>query len=94
MTEMKIDISDLKSEGSDFIKELAKFLKEKTNVDIETATNQLTMKGEGKAISRVYVRVLLRKFLHHQGLKETFRAIGGKENALVIKAIKVTEEEE
>jgi hypothetical protein len=93
MIETKVDISDLKSEGSDLIKELADFLKEKTKADIETATNELTVKGEGKTTSRVYLRVLLRKFLHAQGLREYFRVIGGKENALLVKEIKLTEEE-
>ena len=93
MMETKVDISELKSEGSDLIKELADFLKEKTKAEIETATNDLTVKGEGKTVSRVYLRVLLRKFLHAQGLREYFRIIGGKENALVVKEIKLTEEE-
>jgi hypothetical protein len=93
MMETKVDISELKSEGSDLIKELADFLKEKTKAEVETATNDLTVKGEGKTVSRVYLRVLLRKFLHAQGLREYFRIIGGKENALVVKEIKLTEEE-
>jgi hypothetical protein len=93
MMETKVDISELKSEGSDLVKELADFLKEKTKAEIETATNDLTVKGEGKTVSRVYLRVLLRKFLHAQGLREYFRIIGGKENALVVKEIKLTEEE-
>jgi hypothetical protein len=35
----------------------------------------------------------LRKFLHQQGLKDYFRVIGGKENTLIVKEIKMTEEE-
>jgi hypothetical protein len=37
--------------------------------------------------------VLLRKFLHKQELKEYFRIIGGKENTLTVKEIKIAEEE-
>jgi hypothetical protein len=93
MTETKIDVSELKGEGGDIVKELADFLKEKTKAEVETATNDMTVKGEGKAVSRVYLRVLLRKFLHKQGLREYFKVIGGKENALVVKGIKAEEEE-
>ncbi len=93
MAETRIDVSELKSEGADLIKELADFIKEKTQADVETATNDIIIKGEGKAISRVHIRVLLRKFLHKNSLREQFRVIGGKENTLKIKEIKVAEEE-
>jgi hypothetical protein len=94
MEETKINISELKSEGSDIIKELTEFLKEKTNAEIETTTDALTVKGEGKNLSRKYLRVLLKKFLHKKELKDTFRLIADKENALMIKEKKIVEEEE
>jgi len=93
MPEMRVDISELKSEGSDVIKELVEFLGEKTKVEVERATDEIVVKGEGKNVSRSYLRVLLRKFLHKQELKEYFRVIGGKENTLVIKERKISEEE-
>jgi len=93
MSEMRVDISELKSEGSDLIKELIEFLGEKTKVEVERATDEIVVKGEGKNVSRSYLRVLLRKFLHKQELKEYFRVIGGKENTLVIKERKISEEE-
>jgi len=90
---MRVDISELKSEGSDLIKELVEFLGEKTKVEVERETDEIAVKGEGKNVSRSYLRVLLRKFLHKQELKEYFRVIGGKENTLVIKERKISEEE-
>ena len=93
MSEMRVDISELKSEGSDLIKELVEWLGEKTKVEVERATDEIVVKGEGKNVSRSYLRVLLRKFLHKQELKEYFRVIGGKENILVIKERKISEEE-
>lgn len=90
---MRVDISELKSEGSDLIKELTEFLEEKTKTEVERATDEIVVKGEGKNVSRSYLRVLLRKFLHKQELKEYFRVIGGKENTLVIKERKISEEE-
>ena len=89
---MRIDISELKSEGSDLIKELAELLEEKTKAEVETATDEIVVKGEGKKVSRSYLRVLLRKFLHKQELKEYFRVIGGKENTLIVKERKISEE--
>jgi hypothetical protein len=94
MSETKIDISELKSEGGDLIKKLAQFIKEKTKANVETATNDITIKSEGKTVTRTYLRVLLRKFLHQQELREYFRVIGGKQNTLKVKEIKAAEEEE
>lgn len=93
MAETKISISELKSEGSDMINELAEFLKEKTRAEVETAIDEIIVKGEGKAVSKPYLRVLLRKFLHKNELKDNFRVIGGKENSLVVKGRKIYEEE-
>jgi hypothetical protein len=90
---MRVDISELKSEGSDLIKELAEFLKEKTKVEVETATNEIIVKGEENVIPKKYLRVLLRKFLHKTELKDYFRVISSKENTLTIKEIKISEEE-
>jgi hypothetical protein len=92
MSEMRVDISELKSEGSDLIKELAEFLEEKTKAEVERAADEIVVKGEGKSVSRSYLRVLLRKFLHKQELKEYFRVIGGKENTLIVKEKKISEE--
>jgi len=93
VTEVKINISDLKSEGGDLIKELAEYIKGKTQADVQTATDDIIIKGEEKTVSRGYLRVLLRKFLHKQELRDYFRIIGGKENALIVKEIKIREEE-
>jgi hypothetical protein len=95
MVETKINISDLKKEGSDVVKELTAFLEEKTNAKVEAETAEITVKGEGEeAISRTYLRVLLRKFLHRQELRDYYRVIGGKDNTLVVKEKKKAEEEE
>jgi hypothetical protein len=95
MVETKIDISDLKNEGSDVVKELSAFLEEKTNTKVEAGTTEITVKGgEEKAIPRTYLRVLLRKFLHKNELRDYYRVIGGKDNTLVVKEIKTAEEEE
>lgn len=94
MTEIKVDISELKSEGSDVIKELTDYVKEKTKAEIETATDKIVVKGEGKTASKNYVRVVLRKYLHKTELKKYFKVLGCKENTFVIKEIKEAEEEE
>jgi hypothetical protein len=95
MVETKINISDLKKEGSDVVKELTAFLEEKTDAKVEAGTAEITVKGEGEeAISRTYLRVLLRKFLHRQELRDYYRVIGGKDNTLVVKEKKMAEEEE
>lgn len=93
MVEAKIDISELKSEGSDLIKELTTYLKERTNAEVDAGVNDIIVKSEEATVSRTHLRLLLRKFLHKKELKEYFRVIGGKENTLVVKARKIEEEE-
>jgi hypothetical protein len=72
MAELKVDISELKSEGGDVIKELS----------------------DKEGVSKPYLRVLLRKFLHKTELKDYFKVIGGKEDTLFVKEKKAAEEEE
>ena len=93
MVEMKIDASELKSEGKDVITELADFLKEKTGAEVTTESKTVTVKGEGAAVSKKYLRVLVKKFLHKQKLKEFFRVIIDEENTLKVKERKLAEEE-
>jgi len=93
MVEVKIDASELKGEEKDVIKELAEFLKEKTSAEVTTESEKLTVKGEGAAVSRKYLRVLLKKFLHKHELKDYFRVIGGEEDTLKVKERKLAEEE-
>jgi hypothetical protein len=93
MVETKINISEFKGEGSDVIKELTEFLKEKTKGEVEATVDSIIVKGEGKSVSRTYLRVLLRKFLHKSELKDYFRVIGIEENTLMIKEKKTAEEE-
>jgi hypothetical protein len=91
MTEIKINISELKSEGEDVIKELVEFIKEKTSAEVDTATDSITVKSEEKNVSKKYLRVLLKKFLHKIELKDYFRVIS-YENSLMVKEKKIEEE--
>ncbi|MEM3536472.1 MAG: 60S ribosomal protein L22 [Candidatus Bathyarchaeia archaeon] len=93
MVEVKINIAELKGEGGDIIKQLEEFLKEKTKAEISVATDAITLKGEEKTVSKKYLRVLLKKFLHKVELKDYFRVIGSEENSLTIKEKKVAEED-
>ncbi len=94
MPETRIDISELKGAGSDTVKELAKYMKEKTKAEVNTTTSEIVVKGQDTKTSRTYIRVLIRKFIHQQELRDYFRIIGGKDNTLIVKEIKIEEEEE
>ena len=94
MVEIKIDASEIKHEGKDIIKQLADFLKEKTNLEVTTEAETVTVKGEGEAVSKKYLRVLLKKFLHKQELKEYYRVIADDEDTLKVKERRLYEEEE
>ncbi|MDH7477405.1 MAG: 60S ribosomal protein L22 [Candidatus Bathyarchaeota archaeon] len=91
MMEIKINISELKSEGEDVVKELAEFITEKTNAEVDATTDFITVKGEGGKVSKKYLRVLLKKFLHQIELKEYFRVIS-HEDSLMVKEKKIEEE--
>jgi hypothetical protein len=93
MVEVKIDASELKSEGKDVIKELADFLKEKTGAEVTTESKKVTVKGEGAAVSKKYLRVLVKKYLHRRELKDYFRVISDEEDTLKVKERKIYEEE-
>src|SRR4030042_5704905 len=94
MSEIKVDASELKEEGSEVIQALATYLKEKTGADVKTEGKKMTLKSEGDAVTKKYLRVLLKKFLHKRELKESFRIISDEEeNTLKVKERKSYEEE-
>ena len=89
MVEIKIDASKIKDESA----QLAAFLKEKTSGDVTNEGGKLTLKTTAVGVNKKYVRVLLKKFLHQQDLKETHRVIGGEEDTLAISERKVYEQD-
>ncbi len=93
MVEMKVDTSDLKGDEAKLIDKLADFLKEKTGGEVATDSKILTVKGEGEGLSKKYVRVTLKKFLHKHELTELFRVTSQEENTLKIKKRKLEEED-
>lgn len=85
VVEMKVDASELKGEEKDLISKLSDFLKEKTGGEVTSVGEVVTVKGQGEALSKKYVRITVKKFLHKHELTENFRVIGDKENQLKIK---------
>ena len=96
MSSIKIDIAELRDKHGDEIKKLTEFLEEKLKMKTDVADREITLKPKekGAVASKDYLRVLLRKFLHKEDLKEEFRVIAGKENVLVIKERKLVSESE
>ena len=93
MVETRIDISELKIEKGDITKKLADFLKEKTSADVDIEGKKLTVRGEGEAAGKKYAKVLIKKFLHQNGLKETYRVIMDKDDTLKVKERRLYEED-
>ncbi len=93
MVTITVDASELKDEGKEVVQGLANFMKEKTGVEVTNESNKVTLKGEGKAVSKKYVRVLVKKFLHKQELKEYYKVISGDEDTLTVKERKLAEED-
>ena len=91
--EIIVDASELKSEGKAVIQGLADFMKEKTNADVISESNKVMVKGESAAVSKKYLRLLVKKFLHKKELKDYFRVISEGENTLKVKERKFGEED-
>ncbi len=70
------------------------FLKDKTSADVTADAEMVTVKGEGDAVTKKYIKVLVKKFLHQQELKESFRVIMDEENTLKIKERRLYEDQE
>lgn len=94
MATIPIGISDLRKEfDGDTVKLLADFLVEKLKVDFELTGSDIILNYEEEnPISRSYLRVLLKKFLHREQMKD-FRVIAGKEGGLIVKMKKSTVKE-
>lgn len=91
MVEIKVDASKIKGEGSDVVQQLVEYLKEKTSGEVANDDGKMTVKTESKGVSKKYVRVLLKKFLHHKELKESYRVISDEEDILKIGERKIYE---
>jgi hypothetical protein len=93
MVEVKVDASELKGDEDKLFEKLSDFLKDKTGGDVSADGKTVTVKGEGAALAKKYVRIIVKKFLHKHELSETFKVIGDEE-ALKIKERKVYEEDD
>jgi hypothetical protein len=93
MVELKVDASELKGDETKLLEKLAGFLKDKTGGDVTTEGKTVAVKGEGAALSKKYVRVTVKKFLHKHELSESFKVISDGENALKVKDRKLEEED-
>lgn len=86
MSTVVIDVSELRSFDGESVKSLATFLEGRLDGAVVLAKKEVTLEfEEGKKASRSCLRLLLRKFLHREELKEDFRVISGGENLFVMK---------
>jgi len=90
--EITVDVSEFKDEGKEVIQGLADFMKEKTGADVTNESNKVTVKGETVTVTKKYLRVLVKKYLHKKELKEYYRVISGDEDILKIKERKIEED--
>jgi len=90
--EITVDASELKDEGKEVVQGLADFMKEKTRAEVTNESNKVTVKGETITVTKKYLRVLVKKYLHKAELKEYYRVISGDEDTLKIKERKIEED--
>ena len=89
----KSTLQNLKAKKAKLFEKLADFLKEKTGGEVTTNAKAITIKGQGAALAKKYIRVTLKKFLHKHELTEQFKVIADEKNTLKIKERKLPEEE-
>ncbi len=95
MVEMKVDASELNGDESKLFEKLSDFLKDKTGGDVTNDGKTVSIKGEGAAITKKYIKVTVKKFIHKHELTEKFKVIADEEeNTLKIKERKIEEEED
>jgi hypothetical protein len=86
MSTVVVDVSELQSFDDECVKLLADFLEGKLDASVVASKNEVSMEfEEGKEASRSCLRLILRKFLHKEALKEDFRVISGGENSFILK---------
>jgi hypothetical protein len=89
---LKIDASELKKEGKEVIQNLADFIKNKTAAEVNVESRIINTIIENDEISKKYIRVLVKKFLHKFELKEYYRILSSSEDMLKVREKKVYEE--
>jgi hypothetical protein len=87
MSNVVIDVSDLRGYEGDYVQALEDFLKSRFDVAVSSAKNEVTLEFDEKkeVPSRSQMRLILRKFLHREYLKEDMRVISGGEGTFIIK---------
>jgi hypothetical protein len=86
MSTVVVDVSELQSFDDECVKLLADFLEGRLDASVVASKNEVSMEfEEGKEASRSCLRLILRKFLHKEALKEDFRVISGGENSFILK---------
>jgi len=88
MPKIGIDISELrKGDGDEAVEDLAEFLGDRVEAKIDVTSDEIVLDYEEtkESPSKAHLRVLLRKFLHKEELKEWFHVIAGREKAFIIK---------
>lgn len=88
LPECKIDISKLEEADDEKVNDLKEYLNKKLGVSCSVDKNQIVLtfeKGEEALSRRVYIRELLRKYLHRAKLTNDFRVISGENDVFIIK---------
>ena len=93
MSTVIVDVSELSKFDGSSVKGLTDFLESRIDGTVASSKKEVTLDfEEGKEASKSCLRLLLRKFLHKESLKEDFRVISGGEDSFIIKEKKVYEE--
>jgi len=87
MSDVMVNVSDLKSIKGKKLEDLKAFLEEKLEASVSEEGNKLVL-GFEEAVKRSVVRGVLRRFLHKSRLKDDLRVISGEDGTFIYKKVK------
>jgi len=83
MSELRIDVSELRRERQDLITELAEFLERETEAKVETAGDEVIVRGEVTS-KKMFMRRLLKEFLQRVNVKGKVKKRKSDSDTLII----------
>lgn len=88
MSEVTVDVSDLKSVKGKKLEDLKAFLEEKLEAKINEDGNNLVLSFDEEGAKKSHIRGVLRRFLHRNDLKDDLRVISREDGVFIYKKVK------
>ena len=82
----------MKNEGKEVTQNFINFIKNRTKLNVSLENRIIKITNENNEISKKYLKVLSKKFLHKAELKDFYRILSINEDTIKVREKKVYEE--